>query len=317
MSSLIDVDEHELDDVHDALEHHIHHHHEHDDVALPEDDTTALIAAAAAAAAVEAAGDVDVHAAVLAVEEAAAHQVATDEAEAEEESNNKIKRAKLNESSDASVSINGNTHEETLASRRMKDRNRYASMNAEQRIAYNQKRREQVCLGLRWVEGMKCGVGGVSSVSFERMETLFSPFLIPLDLLCLPFHGQHHIIQYHRQNEIQRHKRRERERNRYHALDGDTARNRNQRRAQLERERYNRMSQEELEQRNRMRRDRAAAKRAERETLKHRSTMAANRAVTSSSNIAMDKEAEDTADALSMVDEVEADLNREYEVDVV
>ena len=77
-------------------------------------------------------------------------------------------------------------------------------------------------------------------------------------------------IQYHRQNDNQRHKRRERERSRYHALDGETARSRNQRRAKLERERYNKMSAQELEERNRQRRERAALKRVEREAIKNR-----------------------------------------------
>lgn len=38
------------------------------------------------------------------------------------------------------------SHEDQLASRRLKDRQRYASMTPEQRQIYNAKRREQVCM---------------------------------------------------------------------------------------------------------------------------------------------------------------------------
>ena len=101
------------------------------------------------------------------------------------------------------------SHEAQLAARRLKDRQRYASMTAEQRQAYNSKRREQ----------------------------------------------------YHRQSENSRVKRRERERTRYHSLNNDAAKERNARRARLERERYQRLSTEELEKKNRRRRERAAAAR--------------------------------------------------------
>ena len=98
------------------------------------------------------------------------------------------------------------SHEAQLAARRLKDRQRYASMTPEQRQAYNAKRREQ----------------------------------------------------YHRQSENSRVKRRERERARYHSLTQPAAKERNARRARLERERYQRLSPEELEAKNRKRRERAA-----------------------------------------------------------
>ncbi|GKY92703.1 hypothetical protein MPSEU_000240500 [Mayamaea pseudoterrestris] len=193
--------------------------HDHE-VDLPEEDTTALIAAAAAAAAVEAV-DVDVHAAVLAVEEAA-HKVVVEASNDDLDVDGLLlepsqKRHKPTDHLGSKANVM--SHEEALAARRMKDRNRYSQMTEEQRAAYNEKRREQ----------------------------------------------------YHRQNEIQRIKRRERERGRYHALDGESARGRNARRAKLERERYQRMNPQELEERNRLRRERAAAKRAEREANKNRS----------------------------------------------
>jgi len=68
--------------------------------------------------------------------------------------------------------------------------------------------------------------------------------------------------QYHRLSEISRQKRRERERSRYHGLDHVSVKERNARRAKLERERYQRLSPAELEARNRRRRERAAAMRA-------------------------------------------------------
>jgi hypothetical protein len=87
------------------------------------------------------------------------------------------------------------SHSDQLAARRQKDRQRYASMSAEQRQIYNAKRREQ----------------------------------------------------YHRQSENSRQRRRERERSRYHALQQEAAKDRNARRAKLERERYQRLAPEELE----------------------------------------------------------------------
>jgi viroplasmin and RNaseH domain-containing protein len=74
--------------------------------------------------------------------------------------------------------------------------------------------------------------------------------------------------QYHRQNEISRQKRRERERNRYHALDNETAKERNERRAKLERERYQKLAPEELEEKNRRRRERAALARLKKDAEK-------------------------------------------------
>lgn len=118
-------------------------HHDHG-VDLPEvEDTTALIAAAAAAAAVEAV-DVDVHAAVLAVEEAA-HKVgvvSNDEHGILDDAEPSQKRIKTDRNQ-KSESKN-HSHEDALAARRVKDRNRYSQMSEEERAAYNQKRREQV-----------------------------------------------------------------------------------------------------------------------------------------------------------------------------
>jgi hypothetical protein len=107
------------------------------------------------------------------------------------------------------------THEEHLATRRQKDRERYASMSNEQREIYNSKRREQ----------------------------------------------------YHRQSDGSRKKRRERERIRYHSLTKEKAKERNIRRATLERDRYKRLSPEELAARNAKRRARAAALRAQKKNL--------------------------------------------------
>lgn len=104
----------------------------------------------------------------------------------------------------------GMSHEEHLASRRQKDRERYASMSKDQREVYNCKRREQ----------------------------------------------------YHRQSETSRKKRRERERVRYHSLAAPRAKERNLRRASLERERYKKLSANELASRNSKRRSRAASLRA-------------------------------------------------------
>jgi hypothetical protein len=71
--------------------------------------------------------------------------------------------------------------------------------------------------------------------------------------------------QYHRQSENSRVKRRERERSRYHSLNNDMAKDRNSRRARLERERYQRLSSDELESKNRKRRERAATARQRKE----------------------------------------------------
>ena len=105
----------------------------------------------------------------------------------------------------------GMSHEEHLASRRQKDRERYASMSHEQREVYNCKRREQ----------------------------------------------------YHRQSETSRKKRRERERVRYHSLVPSKAKERNVRRATLERDRYKKLSLDELASRNSKRRARAASLRTQ------------------------------------------------------
>jgi len=65
---------------------------------------------------------------------------------------------------------------------------------------------------------------------------------------------------YHKQGEAARKRRRERERNRYHSLEGDHKKERNARRAKLERDRYNKLSKEDLELRNARRRERAKQK---------------------------------------------------------
>ena len=62
---------------------------------------------------------------------------------------------------------------------------------------------------------------------------------------------------YHKQGEEARKRRRERERDRYNALEGERKAERNKKRAKLERDRYNRLSKEELAERNRKRRERA------------------------------------------------------------
>lgn len=65
---------------------------------------------------------------------------------------------------------------------------------------------------------------------------------------------------YHKQGEDARKRRRERERNRYHSLEGEQKKERNARRAKLERDRYNKLTKEELEARNARRRERAKNK---------------------------------------------------------
>ena len=65
---------------------------------------------------------------------------------------------------------------------------------------------------------------------------------------------------YHKQGEAARKRRRERERSRYHSLEGEQKRDRNARRAKLERDRYNKLTKEELELRNARRRERAKQK---------------------------------------------------------
>lgn len=67
---------------------------------------------------------------------------------------------------------------------------------------------------------------------------------------------------YHKQGETARHRRRERERQRYHSLEGEDRKARNARRAKLERDRYQKLSKEELAERNRKRRERAKARKA-------------------------------------------------------
>jgi hypothetical protein len=71
--------------------------------------------------------------------------------------------------------------------------------------------------------------------------------------------------QYHRQTDNSRVKRRERERSRYHSLNNDAAKERNARRARLERERYQKLTGDDLESKNRRRRERAAAARSKKE----------------------------------------------------
>mmetsp|Transcript_57277 Transcript_57277/g.85341 ORF Transcript_57277/g.85341 Transcript_57277/m.85341 type:complete len:556 (+) Transcript_57277:125-1792(+) len=107
--------------------------------------------------------------------------------------------------SPATASTSSSSHEDHLAARRLKDRQRYASMTPGQRQSYNSKRRAQ----------------------------------------------------YHRQTENSRERRRDRERARYHSLDNNSAKDRNARRARLERVRYAKLSPEELKERNRKRRERA------------------------------------------------------------
>mmetsp|Transcript_10671 Transcript_10671/g.17615 ORF Transcript_10671/g.17615 Transcript_10671/m.17615 type:complete len:322 (+) Transcript_10671:177-1142(+) len=65
---------------------------------------------------------------------------------------------------------------------------------------------------------------------------------------------------YHKQGETARQRRRERERQRYHSLEGEDRKTRNARRAKLERDRYQKLSKEELADRNRKRRERAKAR---------------------------------------------------------
>lgn len=134
----------------------------------------------------------------------------------------RYREAKLEDEKDEPIK-NSLSHESQLASRRLKDRQRYANMTPEQRQVYNSKRREQ----------------------------------------------------YHRQSEISRIKRRERERSRYHALTADLAKERNARRARLERERYQRLSPDELEQKNRRRRERAAFARQKKEAAAAAAAVAA------------------------------------------
>ena len=68
---------------------------------------------------------------------------------------------------------------------------------------------------------------------------------------------------YHKQGETARHRRRERERQRYHSLQGEERKVRNARRAKLERDRYQKLSKDELAERNRKRRERAKARKAQ------------------------------------------------------
>ena len=65
---------------------------------------------------------------------------------------------------------------------------------------------------------------------------------------------------YHKQGETARHRRRERERQRYHSLEGEDRKARNARRAKLERDRYQKLSKEELAERNCRRRERAKSR---------------------------------------------------------
>lgn len=124
-----------------------------------------------------------------------------------------VKKEENNDDDDDDGSSKKSNHEHQLASRRHKDRQRYANMTPEQRQVYNAKRREQ----------------------------------------------------YHRQTDNSRVKRRERERSRYHSLDTESAKERNARRARLERERYQKLNGDALEQKNRRRRERAAAARMKKE----------------------------------------------------
>lgn len=106
--------------------------------------TSALIAEAAAAA-VAAAGvnveDSDVTAAALAVK--------TEEDDEVQAKRNEQRRKRYREKSveeetgENKINKKSQTHEDQLAARRLKDRQRYANMNPDQRQVYNSKRREQ------------------------------------------------------------------------------------------------------------------------------------------------------------------------------
>jgi len=117
-----------------------------------------------------------------------------------------------NKSTNPSSATQNNKHQQLLASRREKDRERYKKMTTEEKDKYNLKRREQ----------------------------------------------------YYTQTEESRRRRRERERFRYHALDTDSAKDRNKKRAALERERYKKLTPEQLAARNAKRRKRAALRRKDR-----------------------------------------------------
>jgi hypothetical protein len=105
-------------------------------------DPDATVLAAAAAAAVAAVEGVDVDAADIEATAAALSVVKQDgqdgENEDDEDKKNEHRRKRYRETPNKD-----GTHESVLASRRAKDRARYATMTEEQRQAYNAKRREQ------------------------------------------------------------------------------------------------------------------------------------------------------------------------------
>ncbi|CAB9527423.1 expressed unknown protein [Seminavis robusta] len=124
--------------------------HTHDvkpsDADTTDKDTSAMIAEAAAAAVASVAGggaSEDATAAALAVK--------TDGQVAEEEraKRNQLRRKRYREKAEEGSVISGadsrtlKSHEEQLATRRLKDRERYASMTSKQRQVYNAKRRDQ------------------------------------------------------------------------------------------------------------------------------------------------------------------------------
>ena len=75
-------------------------------------------------------------------------------------------------------------------------------------------------------------------------------------------YNSHRRDLYHKQGETARHRRRERERQRYHSLQGEEQKARNDRRAKLERDRYQKLSKEDLANRNRKRRERSKTRKS-------------------------------------------------------
>lgn len=136
-------DDEPLDDVKDADE---------EKSKADDNDTTSALIAQAAFAAVNAALDVDVNAvAALAVEAVEAEETKVAAEDAAQLKKNEQRRKRYREKTveeetqpDGPPKKKGSlSHEEQLAARRMKDRERYATMTAEQRRAYNSKRRDQ------------------------------------------------------------------------------------------------------------------------------------------------------------------------------
>lgn len=130
-------------------------------------------------------------------------------------------------------SVKQTYHGRQLAIRRVKDRNRYWSMSADERNAKNAKRREKYKhqrVMEKEAEQAPDGEGANPDL-FQQI--------------------------------INRKKiRRDKERERYHALDEEAKKVRNQKRAARERERYHALTPDEKAERNRRRRERAAELRA-------------------------------------------------------